>query len=281
MIEVKGVSKKLGGFYLRNCTFTIPAGYICGLVGPNGAGKTTLLHLLLGLYQAEEGTIAIDGMVYSSREKQIHDEIGTVLAEDLFEPFLTLEQNGDYYGKYYSCYNREQMEEYLKLFGLEKKRKFGMLSKGEKVKCLFAFALSHVPKLLILDEATGSFDPDFRSRFFEILKEYIADGTKSVILATHLTEDLDRIADYLIYLEEGNQIFAEDMETFRSRYRIAAGESYKIKLLPKERIVHMEENNYGAKALVIHNRQGNYDSALQVASPSIEEFMYFFSKRRK
>ena len=102
-----------------------------------------------------------------------------------------------------------------------------------------------------------------------------------MILATHLTEDLDRIADYLIYLEEGNQIFAEDMETFRSRYRIVAGESYKIKLLPKERIVHMEENNYGAKALVIHNRQGNYDSALQVASPSIEEFMYFFSKRRK
>lgn len=281
MVEVKEVSKKLGTFKLNKCTFTIPAGYICGLAGQNGAGKTTLLHLLLGLYQTDEGTIAINGMTYDKNEKQIHDVIGTVLVEDLFNPTFTLKQNAEYYGKYYSHYSLERMEEYLTLFGLEKNKEFGKLSKGEKLKCQFAFALSHDAKLLILDEPTGNFDPDFRKQFFGLLKEYIADGTRSVILATHLTEDLDRIADYLIYLEEGKQIFAGDMETFRSEYRIIAGEKYKINLLPKERIVYVEENNYGAKALVVHRRTNGYDDALQVTYPSIEEFMYFFSKRKK
>ena len=128
---------------------------------------------------------------------------------------------------------------------------------------------------------TANFDPEFREQFFEILREYMSDGTKSVILATHLTEDLDRLADYLIYLEDGKQIFAGDIESFREDYRIVSGEAYKIRLLPKERIVHIEENTYGAKALVKHRRHKEYDKELQVTYPTIEEFMYYFSKQRR
>ena len=280
MIEVKGLSKELKNFQLDNLFFTIPTGYICGLVGQNGAGKTTLLHLLLGLYQADEGELLIDGMTYANEEKRIRNIIGTVLTEELFDASLTLIQNGDVYGRYYDAYDKKAMEDYLELFGLEKNRKFGRLSKGEKLKCLFAFGLSHDAKLLILDEPTGNFDPEFREQFFKILKEFIADGSRSVVLATHLTEDLDCMADYLIYLEKGKQVFAGDIEEFRDSYRMVSGEAYKIKLLHKEKIIHMEENSYGAKALVAHSRLNHYDRELQVVYPSIEEFMYFYTGRK-
>ena len=222
----------------------------------------------------------IDGMTYANEEKRIRNIIGTVLTEELFDASLTLIQNGDAYGRYYDAYDKKAMEDYLELFGLEKNRKFGRLSKGEKLKCQFAFALSYDARLLILDEPTGNFDPEFREQFFKILKEFIADGSRSVVLATHLTEDLDCMADYLIYLEKGKQVFAGDIETFRDSYRMVSGEAYKINLLHKEKIIHMEENSYGAKALVAHSRLNHYDRELQVVYPSIEEFMYFYTRRK-
>lgn len=193
------------------------------------------------------GSLLIDGMDYADKEKQIHDLIGTVLVEDLMNPSMTLMENADSYGKYYSGYHRECMEKYLSLFHLEKERKFGRLSKGEKLKCQFAFALSHDARLLILDEPTGNFDPGFRKQFFQIIKEFIADGTRSVILATHITEDLDHMADYIIYLEEGNLIFTGDIEQLHQCYRMVSGERYKINLLPRREsfIWKMERTGQG------------------------------------
>lgn len=281
MIKIDNVSKKLGKFRLENISFELPRGYICGLVGQNGAGKTTLLHLLLGLYRVDEGQLTISGMSYDHAEQSIHDMTGTVLVEELFEPFYSIKSNADHFGKYFSQYRQDRMAAYLERFGLDEYKKFGKLSKGEKLKCQFAFALAHDPQLLLLDEPTGNFDPDFREQFFQIMKEFIADGTKSVILATHLTDDLDRLTDYLIYLEEGRQVFAGDIESFRSGYRIVSGEKYKINLLPQDRIIYTEEKRYGTKALVRHSRLNRYDESLQVTYPTIEEFMYFYGKRKK
>lgn len=278
-IQTDHLTKKLGAFQLKDISFTLPPGYICGLVGQNGAGKTTLLHLILGLYKADKGKILVDGMDYETNEKQIRDRIGTVFVEDLLDPSMTLMQNADWYGKYYSHYSRECMQNYLSLFHLEKGRKYGKLSKGEKLKCQFAFALSHEAELLVLDEPAGNFDPDFREQFFQILKAFIQDGTRSVILATHITQDLDRMADYMIYLEDGNLIFAGEIEELRQRYRVVSGEGYKIRLLAPERVIDLEENKYGAKALVAHSRFNHYDESLIVSCPTIEELMYFYAHR--
>ena len=133
----------------------------------------------------------------------------------------------------------------------------------------------------MLDEPTGNFDPEFRSEFFSILKEFIADGTNSVILATHLTEDLDRMAGYIVYLEKGKLLLAEDIETLRQQYRLLVGETYKLKLLPKESIIYMEETAYGTRALIRHRNRNIYDRELTVTVPSIEEIMYFMTKRGK
>lgn len=280
LIELKGVSKQLGTFKLKDISMELPKGYICGLIGPNGAGKTTLLHLILGLYRENAGEIRIDGQSYEEAEREIHDMIGTVLQEELFDGALTLGQNGDEYGSYYQSYRREILEEYLGRFGLDANRTYKKLSKGEKLKFQFAFALSHDAKLLILDEPTGNFDVSFREEFFKVLKEFIADGQRSVVLATHLTEDLDRVADYICYLEKGQIIFTGDIEELHDTYRLVTGEEYKVKLLRREDIIHMENGQYGTKALVKYRPRCVYDS-LVVTVPTIEELMYFMTKRGK
>ncbi len=280
LVEVKGVSKRLGSFQLENISLELPAGYICGLIGPNGAGKTTLIHLLLGLYVPNQGEVLIDGRNYRESEQEIREELGTVLLEELFDRGLTLRQNGDKYGAFYRNYSPEVLEGYLRRFSLEPGRRYKELSKGEELKFQFAFALSHDAKLLILDEPTGNFDPAFRQEFFKVLKEFIADGDRSVILSTHLTDDLDRMADYICYLEKGQQLFVGDVESLHDTYRLVVGEEYKIKLLRKEDIIHLEKGEYGARALVKYRPSKLYN-ALTVTVPTIEELMYFMTKRGK
>ena len=281
MLELKNIHKKLGKFKLKDISFELPKGYICGLIGPNGAGKTTLIHLLLGLYEPDEGELLVNDKLYDKKEADIRNEIGVVLSEDLFETRLTLLENAKEYGRFYKEYDVKALEDYLSRFGLEGRQKFGKLSKGQKLKFQFAFALSHNPKLLILDEPTGNFDPAFREEFFKIIKGFIADGEKSVVLATHLTEDLDRFADYILYLEKGQMVFAGDIETLRQSYRILVGEEYKMKLLKPEKVIHVEPGTYGTRALVKHRKIDTYDSSFTVTIPTIEELMYFITKRGK
>lgn len=281
LVELKEVNKRLGNFTLEEISLELPEGYICGLIGPNGAGKTSLLHLILGLYRPDGGEIIVDGKTYSEAEEEIHELIGTVLLDDLFEGALTLHQNAEDYGRFYRNYSSAVLEQYLNRFGLEGNRRYKELSKGEKLKFQFAFALSHEPKLLILDEPTGNFDPSFREEFFTVLKEFIADGQKSVILSTHLTEDLDRMADYILYLEKGRPVFNGDIEELHDTYRLVVGEKYKIKLLRQEDVIHMEEGEFGTRALIRHRQRNLYDASLTVTIPTIEELMYFMTKRGK
>lgn len=280
LLEIKNVCKRLGNFKLKNISFQLPEGYILGLVGPNGAGKTSLIHLILGLYEPNEGEILIDGLSYTDNEVEIREKLGTVLLEDLFINTLSLLENGRYFGEYYKNYNEETLLSYLERFRLDGAKKFKQLSKGEKLKFQFAFALSHDAKLLILDEPTANFDPTFRTEFFEVLREFTADGTRSIILSTHLTEDLDRMADYLLYLEKGESLYSGDIEALRDKYRIVIGEEYKIKLLRKDDIIYLEKGEFTNRALVINRPSRLYD-ALGVSIPTIEELMYFMTKRGK
>ena len=279
MIVFSGIDKKLGSFALHDATFEIPEGYICGLVGRNGAGKTTLLNLLLGLLQPDAGSLQVDGLEYDSNEKELRKLLGCVLVEELYEGRLSLAENAIYFGSYYEAYDDELYRERLEQFRLSSKKRFKELSKGEKLKCQFAFALAIRPKYLILDEPTANFDPEFREAFWKILKEFIADGEHSVLLATHLTEDLDRMADYLLFLDSGELIFNGDMESFRDSYRIVSGEDYLIRNIPEKNLIGSDKGAYGTKALVKHKR--SVPEELTSVPPTIEEFMYFYSVGRR
>lgn len=278
MLKVEHITKKLGRFKLEDISFEIPKGYICGLIGPNGAGKTTLLHLILGLYQAQEGQIWINGREVRQEERAVKEDIGYVLNEELFEQGSTLAQNGDRFGKYYSGYEKKVLEEYCSRFGLDMNKKLKAFSKGEKLKFQFAFALAHHPKLLILDEPTANFDPEFRQEFLEILSDFVSDGERSVVLATHVTEDLDRLADYITFLYGGKLIFHMSREEMEDSFRLVSGENYKVKLLPEKRLIYRETGKYSSKALVRHGKYSLYDRELSIDRPSIEDVMYYIVK---
>ena len=281
MLELQHVSKHMGSFCLKDINIQLPQGYIMGLIGPNGSGKTTLLHLIMGLFKPEEGSVEVFGKDFIKEEAAIHNDMGVVLQERLFDDYITLQQNGAYYGSYYKNYDEAYFLDLLKQFELEPKRKYKGLSKGEELKFQFAFALAHKPKLLLLDEPTGNFDPEFREEFLKLIKEFIADGTKSVILATHLTDELDHIADYITYLENGEQLFSMDIEELRDSYRIVTADAYRIKLLPPEAVICVIEGEYATRALVRHRKRYTYDGITHIAPPTIEELMYFMTKRKK
>lgn len=279
MIKILDVDKSFGRFAINNVSLELQSGYLYGIVGRNGAGKTTLLNMLLGLIKPDSGELTIDGLNYQENEKEIHDIFSEVLVDELLDSTLSVSENGRFYGALYSGFDLQQYLNLCDSFDLDINKHFGKLSKGQKLKCQFAFALACNSKYLILDEPTANFDPEFRRKFFEAIREYMKNGENTVIMATHLTDDLDREADYLIFMDKGSVVFSGDIETFRDSYRIVAGEKYKLKLIDSSKMIYLEEREYGgAKALVKHKKHDNYDSEIKSASPTIEEFMYFYCK---
>lgn len=280
MLKLEHISKRFHAFRLDNISLELPSGCIMGLIGENGAGKTTLIHILSGLYSGEEGRILLNGMEYGREEAGIKQETGVVVhGGGVFDGEWSLAKNADHYGAFYRNYDKELLRNLLDRFCLESRKKYGRLSKGETLKFAMAFALAHQPKLLLLDEPAANFDKDFREIFFKLLREYTADGENSVILSTHIASDLDKAADYLLYLHEGRQLLYGDIESIRGNYRMAAGEEYKLRLLG-DRLIHMEKGKFGCKALV-YNKRSAFDPALKVWEPSTEELMYYMALKHK
>ncbi len=276
MLKLEHVSKKINNFLLKDISLELPPGHIMGLIGENGAGKTTLIHTLSGLYTADQGQILLNGMKYDSSEADVKQEIGVVLhGGGVFDRERTLIGNGRHYGAFYRNYDENLLLHYFTQFQLDGRKKYRQLSKGEALKFAMAFALSHSPRLLLLDEPTANFDKDFRKIFFDLLRDYTAAGENSVILSTHITSDIEKTADYLLYLQSGRQLLYNDIESIRGSYRIAAGEEYKLRLL-KDKIIYLEKGSFSCKALVHHSGKP-YDSALKIWEPSIEEFMYYMA----
>jgi len=276
MVELNQVNKSLGNFQLKNISFQFPKGYIMGLAGANGSGKTSLIYMLLGLYTADSGHISILDSDYDTNEAGIKDKIGFVLQEDLFYMQESLIKNGMFFGKKYHDFQSEKLHEYFRRFGLDSKKRYGRLSKGEKLKFQLAFALSHNPQLLILDEATGNFDLAFRTEFQKLMTAFIADGEHSIILSSHVYDEMERIADYLLFMDHGEAVLFMDREAIANEYRLVSGERYKIKNLSRDHIIYCEENQFETKALVKYSRFDTYDKGLTVKNVSMSDFIYYY-----
>lgn len=277
MLEITGVTKRFQEFALKDITFSLPGGYICGLMGRNGAGKTTLLRLVTGLYGADAGEIKIDGE--RAGEKSCLEKTGVVFNEPIFPQNMTPRQCGDVFGRRYKGYDAGLFAANCRRFGLPEDVRVGKLSKGEGLKLQFAFALSRHPRLLLLDEPTGNFDPDFRREFLRTVTEFVSDGEHSIVLATHILEDLEQIADYIVYLKRGSAAFAGERTQLEDSYRLVQGESYKLRLLNKERVIGAEYGAHTARALVRHKPLYEYDGQVEVSVPSLADWMYFMEKK--
>ena len=219
ILEVKGLTKKYLSFQLKEVSFSLEPGYILGLTGRNGAGKTTLIKQLIHPETASGGSVIINGIDAKKNPTKAKQEIGVLMEEQPFLTDMTLELNGQFLGGFYERFDMEKFHEYLKRFELSRDTTYRNLSRGMRMKFQLAFALAHSPKLLLMDEATGGLDVVFRREFYYLLQEAVEKELVSVIISTHVTEDLDKVADYVVFIEGGKMKFYESKETLSEMYR--------------------------------------------------------------
>lgn len=201
--EVTGKGKK---FHLDHVSFTLEPGYMMGLAGKNGAGKTTLIKYILDEKYVFEGDILLDRKSVKANRQEVLDEIGFVSEDNAFFSKFTISQNIELMGPFYSKWDRTLFEKYLSQMGLYIGQKVGSLSRGEYMKFQLALAMAHQPKLYILDEATAGMDPIFRKEFFRLLRQVIMDEKASVLMITHIEEELEEKMDYVGIMEGGKLI---------------------------------------------------------------------------
>lgn len=281
MLKVDNLTKTLNNFKLQDISFHLPKGYICGLIGENGAGKTSLIKLLIGLYSKDRGSggnIFIDGYSMKDDETKLKEKLGLILDDSMYDKKLTLEQIGLYYGSLYSEFEMERYVGYLDKFGLDSHKRFKELSKGMEIKTQLAFALSHNASMFIFDEPTSGLDKRFREEFINICSDIVSDGQRSVLFSSHITEDLDRIADYIAYMQEGKMLFFTTKEALCDKFLIVQGEDYKCNLISKEAVIYKENGKYSSSAMVVNSKRFAIDSELKTKQPDIREFMHYFVK---
>ena len=215
-LEVRNLRKVYPAFTLQDVSFTVPAGSVTGLVGRNGAGKSTTLKSLLGLVHPDGGEVRFCGMDTAENEKAFKEEIGVVLGGIDFYPKKKLKTITAVTKKFYVNWDEEAYRRYMALFALDEQKRVDQLSNGMRVKYLIALALSHGARLLILDEPTSGLDPVSRDELVQLFKALVADGQRSVLFSTHITSDLEKCADAIVYIKDGKVYQAASMQEFMS-----------------------------------------------------------------
>lgn len=217
------VNKAYKDFALTNISFSVKKGFITGFIGPNGSGKTTTIKLMLNLLQPDSGTIKVFGNDYVTHMKQIKQRIGFVYADHQLYEHLTIEKMKRVIAPFYTNWDDQVFAYYMERLELPWKRKIGHLSKGMGTKLSIAIALSHHAELIILDEPTSGLDPVSRREILDILAEVIQDEEKAVFFSTHITTDLEQIADYITFIYNGKIVFSENKETITEQHYIVRG----------------------------------------------------------
>ncbi|MDD6610933.1 MAG: ABC transporter ATP-binding protein [Clostridiales bacterium] len=245
-LEIRGLCKRYTGFSLEDVSFTLPMGTITGLVGRNGVGKTTTLKSILGTIHPDSGEIRIFG---KPRSKDIMQDVGIVYDECCFSEVLTLRQMNSVLGSIYDNWSSDLFYGMCERYGLPNHKKIKTFSRGMKQKLSIAAAMAHSPKLLLLDEPTGGLDPVARNEILDDLWEFIEDGMHTVLLSTHITTDLDRIADRIIILSGGRIQIDEDKDTLLEEYGILKGSPEQLGMVAPSDILGLRKSTYFFEAL--------------------------------
>ena len=223
-LEVNGVSKKYKAFGINDLSLKLEKGVIMGLVGQNGAGKTTLIKLIMNIVNSDGGEVSIYGHDNIKEEPEVKNIIGYIADEEYMYFNYTLEKYRRIFSMAFDKWNDEVFYAYCKKFDLPLKKKFKEYSKGMKTKAMIALALAHDPKLLIMDEPTAGLDPVARIEILDILRDFVGDGERSVLFSTHITSDLDKIADYITLIINGEIVDSMPMDMVEEKYVIVSGD---------------------------------------------------------
>ena len=268
ILKVENLNKFYKDFSLTDVTFSLPEG------GINGAGKTTTLRTILGLTKKASGNIQIFGLDMEKDAKQIKNRIGVVLDDGCFYDELSLSEMKSIISSAYTTWSEQDFKRYMDMFSLEPRQKISTLSKGMKMKYALALALSHNAELLIMDEPTSGLDPLIRSQLLEVLTNYMENGGKGVFFSTHITSDLDKIADMLIMINNGRIVFQEEKDFLLDNYRIVKGD---VKLLTddmRKLFFSVTETTFGFTGITKYAAEvQSFLSDAIIERPTIEDIM--------
>ncbi|WP_342422446.1 ABC transporter ATP-binding protein [Paenibacillus sp. FSL E2-0178] len=280
VIRLDHLTKSYDRFELRDISLSIKEGFITGLIGPNGAGKTSLIKMMMGMIYPDQGNITMLGQNNQLYQAAVKERIGYVSDENIYYENLTVKQMKRVIAPFYTRWNEDTYVKFQELFKLPPGKKIKDLSKGMKIKFSLAIALSHGADLLIMDEPTSGLDPIFRREMLELLSEHIQDEKKSILFSTHNTMDLDRIADYIVFINEGRIVFNEMKESISERYLLIKGGKELLDRDVRRWFVGIRESGLGFEGLISNRAEGEQyfrDTAI-CETPTLEEIMYFTVK---
>ena len=281
-IEVKSLSKSFDKFQLQNINFTLPMGSIMGFIGENGAGKTTTIKLMLNQLKADSGQISILGFDSIKDEKKMKEEIGVVFDESYFHENIKPKHISKIMSHVYKNWDEALFYDYLKKFKLPADKVTKEFSRGMKMKLSIATALSHHPRLLILDEATSGLDPVIRNEILDIFLEFIQDENHSILFSSHITSDLEKVADFITFLHEGKIVFCETKDELLYDYGLLLCGAEDFKTIDKGDIIGHRANRFGHEILIRKKEQMKQKyKGLTIDSITIEDIMLFHIKGDK
>ena len=275
-IEIKGLCKSYPDFTLSDINLTLPQGALMGLVGENGAGKSTTLRLIMNAIARDAGSVSVLGVDNQAPSfAALRQDIGVVLDEAYFPEVLTAADVGRVMAGTYRNWSTEQYQSCLSRFSLPEKKAFKDFSRGMKMKLAIAVALSHSPRLLILDEATSGLDPMMRDEILDIFNDFTRDETHSILLSSHIVSALEKICDYIAFIHRGKLLLCEEKDRLLEEYGVVHVRRGDYEALPEDAVIGRRETPYGAEARV---RRDGVSSAFGVERTTLEDIILFMAK---
>lgn len=274
ILRVKNLNKSYKNFSLTDVSFSLSEGCITGFIGINGAGKTSTLRTILDLAKKDSGNIQFFGLDMDKNEQQIKNRIGAVLDDGCFYEELSMAEMKSILASAYTDWSEQDFKHYMDMFSLDPKKKINTLSKGMKMKYALTLALSHNAELLIMDEPTSGLDPLSRSQLLNVLNDYMENGGKGVLFSTHITSDLDKIADMLIMIHNGRIVFQEEKDFLLDNYRIIKGDKKLLTANIRQLFLNITETAFGFTGVTRHAaRVQPYLPDALTERPTIEDIM--------
>lgn len=281
-IEIKGITKTYDGFKLDNVSFNVPKGSIMGFIGQNGAGKTTTIKALLNIIKIDSGEIKMLGLDRIKDEFDIKNKLAAVFDELPFPEDFNAKNIDIMFRGIYNSWDSKMFYSYIDRFQLPRKKKLGKFSKGMKMKFQIATALSHGAELIIMDEATTGLDPVVRNEILDIFREYLSDDKKSILMSSHITSDLEKIADSVTFIDKGKILLSGYKDDILDSHGLVKCSKKDYEELAPEDFISARINDFGVEAMVSDRSEAKRKySGLTIEKTTLEEIMLFYVKREK
>ena len=276
-IEIKGVTKHYEGFTLDSVSFSVPKGCIMGFIGQNGAGKTTTIRSILNITNIDEGEIRLLGLDHPEHETEIKKHIAVVFDELPFHDVFSAKDMARIFEGLYEEWDNSVYQQYLKRFGLPLKKKIGQFSKGMKMKLQIACALSHNAELLIMDEATTGLDPVVRDEILHMFQEYLQNGERSILMSSHITSDLEKIADMVTFIDRGKILLTGYKDEIIEKHGILKCSKERVSEIDSGDIVSVRFNHFGAEVMLCDRENSAYKYKQYPVDPaSLDDIMLYY-----